>query len=39
MNLKKLNVEDFSKKHLLEIKTLNEIELQRVYNYKIFAIV
>ena len=31
-----LNFEDFIKKHKLKYDTMNESELQRVYNYKKF---
>ena len=34
--MKLLNFKDFMKKHNLKNDTMNESELQRVYNYKIY---
>ena len=34
--MKKLNFKEFMKKYKLKNYTMNESELQRVYNYKIY---
>ena len=37
MNMKTLYIKDFMKKYNLEKNTMNEIDLQRVYNYPIYS--
>ena len=36
INMKVLNFKDFMKKHKLKNDTMNESQLQRVYNYPIY---